>query len=294
MILDMVKTKPKKKFVTVHNKKMAYVEVGQGHPIVFQHGNPTSSYLWRNIIPHLAQYGRCIAVDLIGMGDSEKLKNSGPEKYLYEEHREYLFKAWEKLGIDKQVTLVLHDWGSALGFDWASKHPDALKGIVYMEALVRPVTWDEWPDSATNIFKAFRSASGEELILNKNLFIEGVLPNSIIRKLSIKEMDAYREPFLNSGEDRRPTLSWPREIPINNSPENIIKIVNKYSKWLENSNIPKLFINADPGSILVGSQREYCRTWKNQMEVTVPGKHFLQEDSPHAIGNSISEWLKAL
>ena len=294
MILDMVKTKPKKKFVTVHNKKMAYVEVGQGHPIVFQHGNPTSSYLWRNIIPHLAQYGRCIAVDLIGMGDSEKLKNSGPEKYLYEEHREYLFKAWEKLGIDKQVTLVLHDWGSALGFDWASKHPDALKGIVYMEALVRPVTWDEWPDSATNIFKAFRSASGEELILNKNLFIEGVLPNSIIRKLSIKEMDAYREPFLNSGEDRRPTLSWPREIPINNSPDNIIKIVNKYSKWLENSNIPKLFINAEPGSILVGSQREYCRTWKNQMEVTVPGKHFLQEDSPHAIGNSISEWLKAL
>ena len=294
MILDMVKTKPKKKFVTVHNKKMAYLEVGQGHPIVFQHGNPTSSYLWRNIIPHLAQYGRCIAVDLIGMGDSEKLKNSGPEKYLYEEHREYLFKAWEKLGIDKQVTLVLHDWGSALGFDWASKHPDALKGIVYMEALVRPVTWDEWPDSATNIFKAFRSASGEELILNKNLFIEGVLPNSIIRKLSIKEMDAYREPFLNSGEDRRPTLSWPREIPINNSPDNIIKIVNKYSKWLENSNIPKLFINAEPGSILVGSQREYCRTWKNQMEVTVPGKHFLQEDSPHAIGNSISEWLKAL
>jgi haloalkane dehalogenase len=294
MILDMVKTKPKKKFVTVHNKKMAYVEVGQGHPIVFQHGNPTSSYLWRNIIPHLAQYGRCIAVDLIGMGDSEKLKNSGPEKYLYEEHREFLFKAWEKLGIDKQVTLVLHDWGSALGFDWASKHPDALKGIVYMEALVRPVTWDEWPDSATNIFKAFRSASGEELILNKNLFIEGVLPNSIIRKLSIKEMDAYREPFLNSGEDRRPTLSWPREIPINNSPDNIIKIVNKYSKWLENSNIPKLFINADPGSILVGSQREYCRTWKNQMEVTVPGKHFLQEDSPHAIGDSISEWLKAL
>jgi haloalkane dehalogenase len=294
MILDMVKTKPKKKFVTVHNKKIAYVEVGQGHPIVFQHGNPTSSYLWRNIIPHLAQYGRCIAVDLIGMGDSEKLKNSGPEKYLYEEHREYLFKAWEKLGIDKQVTLVLHDWGSALGFDWASEHPDALKGIVYMEALVRPVTWDEWPDSATNIFKAFRSASGEELILNKNLFIEGVLPNSIIRKLSIKEMDAYREPFLNSGEDRRPTLSWPREIPINNSPDNIIKIVNKYSKWLENSNIPKLFINAEPGSILVGSQREYCRTWKNQMEVTVPGKHFLQEDSPHAIGNSISEWLKAL
>ena len=294
MILDMVKTKPKKKFVTVHNKKMAYVEVGPGHPIVFQHGNPTSSYLWRNIIPHLAQYGRCIAVDLIGMGDSEKLKNSGPEKYLYEEHREYLFKAWEKLGIDKQVTLVLHDWGSALGFDWASKHPDALKGIVYMEALVRPITWDEWPDSATNIFKAFRSASGEELILNKNLFVEGVLPNSIIRKLSTEEMDAYREPFLNSGEDRRPTLSWPREIPINNSPDNIIKIVNKYSKWLENSNIPKLFINADPGSILVGSQREYCRTWKNQMEVTVPGKHFLQEDSPHAIGNSISEWLKAL
>ena len=290
----MIITKPEKKFITVHNKKMAYLEMGQGHPIVFQHGNPTSSYLWRNIMPHLAQYGRCIAIDLIGMGDSDKLENSGPEKYLYEEHRRYLFNAWEKLGIDKEITFVLHDWGSALGFDWACQYPEKLKGIVYMEALVRPVSWDEWPDSATNIFKAFRSASGEDLILNKNLFIEGVLPNSIIRKLSTEEMDVYREPFIHSGENRRPTLSWPRELPINNAPDNVVKIVDNYSKWLANSNIPKLFINADPGSILVGAQREYCRTWKNQIEVTVRGKHFLQEDSPDAIGNSISKWLKNL
>ena len=291
MILDMVKTKPKKKFVTVHNKKMAYVEVGQGHPIVFQHGNPTSSYLWRNIIPHLAQYGRCIAVDLIGMGDSEKLKNSGPEKYLYEEHRDYLFKAWEKLKINNNVTLVVHDWGSALGFDWAFQHPNAIKGIVYMEAIVRPVKWNEWPDSATNIFQAFRSNAGEELILNKNIFIEGVLPNSIIRNLDEEEMEAYRKPFLKSGEDRRPSLSWPREIPIENEPKNVTKIVSRYSKWLENTEIKKLFINADPGSILVGKQREFCRTWKNQTEITVKGKHFIQEDSPDDIGKAIKDWI---
>jgi len=290
----MLSTKPRKKFIKVNNKKMAYIEMGHGDPIIFQHGNPTSSYLWRNIMPHLAKQGRCIAIDLIGMGDSEKLDQSGPNKYLYEEQREYLFKAWEQLGINNNVTLVIHDWGSALGFDWAFLNPKAVKGIAYMEALVRPVKWGEWPDSATNIFKAFRSNAGEELILNKNIFIEGVLPNSIIRKLNTEEMAIYREPFLKSGEDRRPTLSWPREIPIDGSPENVNKIISRYAKWLEKSDIPKLFINAEPGSILVGKQREYCRTWKNQTEITVPGKHFLQEDSPDEIGKNISKWLSNL
>ena len=290
----MLSTKPRKKFIKVNNKKMAYIEMGHGDPIIFQHGNPTSSYLWRNIMPHLAKQGRCIAIDLIGMGDSEKLDQSGPNKYLYEEQREYLFKAWEQLGINNNVTLVIHDWGSALGFDWAFLNPKAVKGIAYMEALVRPVKWGEWPDSATNIFKAFRSNAGEELILNKNIFIEGVLPNSIIRKLNTEEMAIYREPFLKSGEDRRPTLSWPREIPIDGSPENVNIIISRYAKWLEKSDIPKLFINAEPGSILVGKQREYCRTWKNQTEITVPGKHFLQEDSPDEIGKNISKWLSNL
>jgi|TARA_B110000438_G_scaffold45997_1_gene46163 haloalkane dehalogenase len=290
----MIKTKPRKKFITVNNKKMAYIEMGHGDPIVFQHGNPTSSYLWRNIMPHLSKQGRCIAIDLIGMGDSEKLDQSGPNKYLYEEQREYLFKAWEQLEVKKNVTLVIHDWGSALGFDWAFLNPSAVRGIVYMEALVRPVKWSEWPDSATNIFKAFRSNAGEELILNKNFFVEGVLPNSIIRELNPEEMAIYREPFLRPGEDRRPTLSWPREIPIDGSPGNVNKIVSRYAKWLEKSDIPKLFINAEPGSILVGKQREYCRTWKNQTEVTVPGRHFLQEDSANEIGENISKWLRKL
>jgi len=290
----MINTKPRKKFITVNNKKMAYIEMGHGDPIVFQHGNPTSSYLWRNIMPHLSKQGRCIAIDLIGMGDSEKLDQSGPNKYLYEEQKEYLFKAWEQLEVNKNVTLVIHDWGSALGFDWAFLNPSAVRGIVYMEALVRPVKWSEWPDSATNIFKAFRSNAGEELILNKNFFVEGVLPNSIIRELNPEEMAIYREPFLRPGEDRRPTLSWPREIPIDGSPGNVNKIVSRYAKWLEKSDIPKLFINAEPGSILVGKQREYCRTWKNQTEVTVPGKHFLQEDSANEIGENISKWLRKL
>tara|TARA_B110000467_G_scaffold43808_1_gene40172 strand:- start:1606 stop:2472 length:867 start_codon:yes stop_codon:yes gene_type:complete len=280
-----------KKFIKVNDKKIAYVEMGQGDPIVFQHGNPTSSYLWRNIMPYLKEQGRCIAVDLIGMGDSDKLDQSGPKKYLYEEHRDYLFKAWEKLKINNNVTLVVHDWGSALGFDWAFQHPNAIKGIVYMEAIVRPVKWNEWPDSATNIFKAFRSNAGEELILNKNIFIEGVLPNSIIRNLDEEEMEAYRKPFLKSGEDRRPSLSWPREIPIENEPKNVTRIVSRYSKWLENTEIKKLFINADPGSILVGKQREFCRTWKNQTEITVKGKHFIQEDSPDDIGKAIKDWI---
>ena len=290
----IINTKPRKKFITVNNKKMAYIEMGHGDPIVFQHGNPTSSYLWRNIMPHLSKQGRCIAIDLIGMGDSEKLDQSGPNKYLYEEQREYLFKAWEQLEVKKNVTLVIHDWGSALGFDWAFLNPSAVRGIVYMEALVRPVKWSEWPDSATNIFKAFRSNAGEELILNKNFFVEGVLPNSIIRELNPEEMAIYREPFLRPGEDRRPTLSWPREIPIDGSPGNVNKIVSRYAKWLEKSDIPKLFINAEPGSILVGKQREYCRTWKNQTEVTVPGRHFLQEDSANEIGENISKWLRKL
>tara|TARA_B100000902_G_scaffold3572_1_gene4540 strand:+ start:1280 stop:2134 length:855 start_codon:yes stop_codon:yes gene_type:complete len=282
-----------KKFIKINNKKMAYVEMGAGDPIIFQHGNPTSSYLWRNIMPHLKDMGRCIAVDLIGMGDSEKLENSNANSYLYEEQRDYLFGVWSKLGIKDNVTMILHDWGSVLGFDWAYQNPDSIKGIAYMEAIVKPITWSDWPEGARGIFKGFRSESGESLILEKNMFIEAILPNSIIRKLNTDEMEMYRKPYSKQGEDRRPMLSWPREIPIEGSPENVVKIVSKYSEWLKKSSLKKLFINADPGSILVGKQREFCRTWDNQEEVTVKGRHFLQEDSPNEIGVAIKNWMSS-
>ncbi|TDJ10964.1 MAG: haloalkane dehalogenase [Gammaproteobacteria bacterium] len=285
---------PTKQFIDVQGKSMAYVEMGKGDPIVFQHGNPTSSYLWRNIMPHLADQGRCIAVDLIGMGDSDKLDNPGPDSYRYVEHREYLFAAWQALGVSDRVTLVIHDWGSALGFDWAQQHPDAVLGIAYMEAIVRPVTWDEWPEAARAVFQGFRSAAGEAMVLDKNMFVERVLPGSVLRDLTEDEMNVYRRPFLNPGEDRRPTLTWPRQIPIEGEPQDVHDIVAGYSDWIRSSDMPKLFINAEPGAILVGPQREFCRAWKNQQEVTVKGNHFLQEDSPDEIGKAIVEWRNKL
>ena len=281
---------PAKQYVDVRGKRMAYAEMGVGDPIVFQHGNPTSSYLWRNIMPHLASQGRCIAVDLIGMGDSDKLDDPGPERYRYVEHRDYLFSAWEALGIRDRVTLVIHDWGSALGFDWAQQHSESVLGIAYMEAIVRPVTWDEWPDAAKAIFQGFRSDAGDSMVLDKNMFVERLLPGSVLRDLTEEEMNVYRRPFQEAGEDRRPTLTWPRQIPIEGQPEDVHDIVAGYSAWLAASDIPKLFVNAEPGAILTGPQREFCRTWKKQQEVTVPGIHFLQEDSPHEIGNAIAEW----
>lgn len=285
---------PTKQFIDVQGKSIAYVEMGKGDPIVFQHGNPTSSYLWRNIMPHLADQGRCIAVDLIGMGDSDKLDNPGPDSYRYVEHREYLFAAWQALGVSDRVTLVIHDWGSALGFDWAQQHPDAVLGIAYMEAIVRPVTWDEWPEAARAVFQGFRSAAGEAMVLDKNMFVERVLPGSVLRDLTEDEMNVYRRPFLNPGEDRRPTLTWPRQIPIEGEPQDVHDIVAGYSDWIRSSDMPKLFINAEPGAILVGPQREFCRAWKNQQEVTVKGNHFLQEDSPDEIGKAIVEWRNKL
>jgi haloalkane dehalogenase len=287
-------TAPEKQFITVRGKRMAYVEMGEGDPIVFQHGNPTSSYLWRNVMPHLAAQGRCIAVDLVGMGDSDKLDDPGPDSYRFVEHRDYLFEAWEQLGVTDRVTLVIHDWGSALGFDWARQHTDAVLGIAYMEGIVMPVTWDDWPAAAAEIFRGFRSPAGEAMILEKNLFIERVLPGSIIRSLSDEEMDVYRKPFLNPGEDRRATLTWPRQIPIDGEPEDVSAIVADYSAWLTESDLPKLFINAEPGAILQGRARDYCRRFPNQTEVTVPGIHFIQEDSPDEIGRAIAEWRGAI
>ena len=283
-----------KKFVEVNGKRMAYVEMGDGDPIIFQHGNPTSSYLWRNIMPALADRGRCIAVDLIGMGDSDKLNNPGPESYRYVEHRDYLFRAWEQLGVTDRVTFVIHDWGSALGFDWASRHPDRVKGIAYMEGIPCPVAWDDWPEPVKPLFRGFRSEAGETMVLEKNIFVEKVLPGSVLRGLTDEEMAVYRRPFLNPGEDRRPTLTWPRQIPLDGEPADVAAIAAHYSEWLAGSDVPKLFINAEPGAILVGRQRDFCRTFKNQVEVTVAGSHFIQEDSPDEISAALASWLDSI
>ncbi|MBT3993139.1 MAG: haloalkane dehalogenase [Gammaproteobacteria bacterium] len=281
-----------KNFVTVANKKIAYYEKGKGNPIIFLHGNPTSSYLWRNITPHMCNMGRCISIDLIGMGNSDKLDQSDINSYKFEEHYHYLNQTIKSLTDQNNITFVLHDWGSALGFHWSHKHPNSIMGIAYMEAIINEMTWDDWNENSRSLFQGFRSEAGESLILDKNYFIEKVLPGSIIRDLDESEMNEYRKPFLNSGEDRRPTLSWPREIPMNGKPENVCKLVNAYADWMQINDIPKLFINAEPGVILTGRMRDLCRTWKNQKEVSVKGLHFIQEDSPTEIGNALSSWYK--
>ena len=283
-----------KKTVEVAGKQMAYVEMGQGNPIVLLHGNPTSSYLWRNIMPHLADRGRCIAPDLIGMGASDKLDNPGPGSYRFVEHREYLDAFLEAVGVTDRVTFVIHDWGSALGFDWANRNRDAVRGIAYMEAIVRPMTWDEWPEEIRGLFQGFRSGAGEDMILDKNVFVERVLPGSVLRELGEEEMNVYRRPYAQPGEDRRPTLTWPREIPLDGEPADVAEIVGEYADWLPGSEVPKLLVNADPGAILTGPMREFARTWKNQEEVTVAGSHFVQEDSPDEIGRAIQDWMGRL
>jgi haloalkane dehalogenase len=283
---------PDKKNAVVNGHRMAYREIGEGDPIVFAHGNPTSSYLWRNVIPHLQGLGRLIACDMIGMGDSEKLSPSGPDRYGYLEQRDYLFALWDLLGIERNVVLVLHDWGSALGFDWAAQHSERVAGIAYGEAIVAPMRWDDWPDGPGQIFQALRSPTGEQMILEHNAFVEQVLPAGMLTKLSDQDMAAYRAPFIEAGESRRPTLSWPRHIPIDGEPTHMVDIVQSYSTWLAQSPVPKLFINAEPGAIVTGRLRELCRTWPNQTEITVAGLHFIQEDSADAIGVAIADFVR--
>jgi haloalkane dehalogenase len=276
----------------IAGSKMAYIDEGDGDAIVFQHGNPTSSYLWRNVMPHLQRLGRLVACDLIGMGHSDKLSPSGSDRYHYAEQRHYLFALWEALDLGDNVILVIHDWGSALGFDWANQHRDRVQGIAYMEAIVTPLQPSDFTAEApaSDIF----SAAGEQMMLEQNLFIEAMLPAQILRELTDEEMTHYRRPFLNAGEDRRPTLSWPRNIPIGDRPADVVSVVNDYATWLAASDVPKLFINAEPGTILNGRPRELVRTWPNQTEITVPGKHFLQEDSPDQIGIAIADFVRQL
>ena len=275
--------------VAVLDSEMSYIDTGPGaegsDPIVFLHGNPTSSYLWRNIIPHVQQLGRCLAPDLIGMG------NSGPStngSYRFVDHARYLDAWFDAVGVTENATFVIHDWGSALGFHWANRHRDAVRGLAYMEAIVRPIEWEDWPPA--DIFRRMRSEEGDEMILGGNFFVEVILPRSVLRGLTDEELDVYRGPYVEAGESRRPTLTWPREIPLSGEPADVVEIVAAYSEWLAENDVPKLLVRADPGAILNGPQLEFAQGFANQSELTVAGSHFIQEDSPHEIGAALAEW----
>lgn len=276
--------------------EMAYADTGSlaaasDGAVAFLHGNPTSSYLWRNIIPHVSELARCLAPDLMGMGESDATPDGS---YRFADHSRYLDAWFDTVLPGGPVTLVMHDWGSALGFHWARRNPERVRGLVYMEAIVRPVTWDEWPEAARQVFQGFRSEAGESMVLERNIFVERVLPGSTLRGVSDDAMAVYRRRYAEPGESRRPTLSWPREIPIEGEPPNVAGLVAEYAEWLSQTPVPKLFVNAEPGAILTGPQREFCRAFPNQREVTVPGVHFIQEDSPHEIGAAIAEWYAGL
>jgi len=278
----------------VNGKRMTYIDEGEGDAIVFQHGNPTSSYLWRNVMPHVEGLGRLVACDLIGMGGSDKLDDSGPDRYHYQEQREYLFALWDALDLGDRVTLVLHDWGGTLGFDWANQNRDRVVGIAHMETVAVPMDWDDFPEEVAAMFRAFRSPQGEAIVLEDNTFVEGVLPSTILRTLSDDEMDHYRRPFRRPGEDRRPTLSWPRDVPLAGEPADVVAIIEEFGTWLSGSDVPKLFVRAEPGVIQRGRVLDIVRGWANQTEVTVPAAHFLQEDNPDEIGRAVASFVRSI
>lgn len=279
-----------RKSVRALDTEISYIDTGAGDPVVFLHGNPTSSFLWRNIIPWLSKHRRCLAPDLAGMGQSGK---SPDKRYQFTDHVAYLDAWFEAVGLKKNIVLVLHDWGSALGFHRAFRHPEQIQGIAYMEAIVQPRRWEDFPPGRDTIFRALLSDKGEEMIMKNNFFIETVLPKSIIRKLDDAEMEAYRAPFREEA-DRLPTLIFPRSLPIDGAPADIAAIVEAYGQWMAKNDLPKLLISATPGALLVGRALEFCRTWQNQQEVTVAGIHYVQEDSPAAIGEAVSNFVLAL
>jgi haloalkane dehalogenase len=279
--------------VRVGEQEMAYVDVGTGDPIVFLHGNPTSSYLWRNVIPHVQHLGRCIAPDLVGMGQSSKLADPRRGSYSFATHAGYLAQFLAHVEADRRVTFVLHDWGSGLGFDWAARNPGAVRGIAFMEAIVNPLLWADWPRAAKPVFQAMRGPDGERRVLEQNVFVERILPAEVQRGLSAEAHERYRAPFREPA-DRWPTLEWPRQLPIEHVPPDVHDIVDRYGQWLAHSEVPKLFVNAEPGSILVGRQRAVARRWPALTEVTVPGGHFVPEDSPDEIGRALADWLPTL
>ncbi len=292
----MIGTKPyaELKYREVNGSQMAYIDEGEGDAIVFAHGNPTSSYVWRNIMPHLEGLGRLVAADMIGMGGSDKLHPSGPDRYRYGEHRDYLFALWDALDLGDSVVFVGHDWGAAFAFDWASRYPDRVQGIVHMEPIAMPLWWTDFPEQGREVFEALRSPVGERMVLDDNFFVEVRFPGAVMGPLTDEEMEHYRAPFAHAGEDRRPTLAWPRSLPIEGEPADVIEVVSRYGQWLAHSDVPKLYISADPGAIVRGRIREFVRSWPNQSEVTVQGTHTIQEDSPDEIGLAIKDFVTKL
>lgn len=281
-------------YTDVDGVRLAYREAGSGDPVVFLHGNPTSSYLWRDVLGHVAPFGRCLAPDLVGMGGSGKLPGTGDERYRFVEHRRYLAGLLDALAVTDRVTLVGHDWGGVLAVDWARAHPHAVRGIAYLETLVAPVSWSGPNAPDPDLFGALRGPAGEEMVLRDNVFVETVLPAGTQRRLRPEELDEYRRPYRRPGEDRRPTLTWPREIPLDGRPADVHRIVAANAEFMARTPIPKLFVNAEPGALLTGPLRETCRTWPAQHEITVPGLHFLPEDAPHEIGGALAGWLATL
>lgn len=292
----MIGTKPyaELKSREVNGTRMAYIDEGEGEAIVFAHGNPTSSYVWRNVMPYLEGLGRLVAADMVGMGGSDKLHPSGPERYRYTEHRDYLFALWDALDLGDRVVLVGDDWGATLCFDWASRHPDRVQGIVHMEAVAAPLRWSEFPEQGREMFRAFRSPAGERMVLQDNIFIEDRLPGAVMRQLTEEEMNHYRQPYTQPGEDRRALLSWPRSLPIDGEPADVVATVEDNGRWLTQSAVPKLFINAEPGTLVRGRTRDLVRSWLNQTEVTVKGIHTVQEDSPDEIGTATADFVRRL
>jgi haloalkane dehalogenase len=281
------------KYQIIQGSRMAYIDEGAGDAIVFQHGQPASSYVWRNVMPHLEGMGRLVACDLIGMGGSDKLDPSlGPERYSLASHREYLFELWDKLALGDRVVLVLDDWGAVLGFDWARQNSHRVRGIVHMEAVAAPLNWSDIPEPARPLFKSLRSPEGERMVLEGNVFIEKILPQAVLRQLTDDELNSYRKPFQTAGEDRRAMLSWPRSLPIEGEPADVVEVVSQNGSWLAQSEVPKLFINGEPGTLARGRLRETIRRWPNQTEVTVKGRKLLQEDSPDEIGAAIADFVK--
>ena len=283
-----------KKYKDIKNSKMAFIDEGSGDTFLFLHGNPTSSFLWRNIAPHVEDIGRIVIPDLIGMGDSDKLEGVDNPGYKYHGQYSYLTALMDELDLGDNIHLIIHDWGSAMGFQFARENKDRIKSITYMEAIVMPLTWDQWPDPATKIFGLFRSQAGEELVLEKNFFVERILLADSSTGYTEEEKSEYIRPFINPGEDRRPTLTWPRQIPLDGEPSEVVEEVKLNAEFHKESDIPKLFINADPGSILIGDQREFARSWKNQTEITVSGNHFIQEDSSEEIGAALRNFVESL
>lgn len=275
--------------VRVLDSEMSYVDTGYGAPVVFLHGNPTSSYLWRNVIPHVAPLGRCLAPDLVGMGQSAK---SPTLAYTFADHARYLDAWFDALGLTRDVILVVHDWGSALSFHRAARHPDQIAGIAYMEAVVKPGRWSDFGEAA-GMFRALRSPAGERMVLDENIFVEKILPSGVLRTLGDEEMGRYRAPY-REREARWPTLVWPRQIPIGGEPADVQAVVERYAAVLSKSAVPKLAIFGDPGAVLSGLARDVCRAWPNQQEITVKGRHFLQEDSPDEIGHALAHFVASV